>query len=109
MWSRHNRRWQMSIVITVPEVVAAAASDLGDLGSTIAAANSAAAASTTGVLAAGADEVSEAVAAVFAAHAQGYQSLSAQAAAFHQQFVALINAGAGQYAMAEGANVSPLQ
>ena len=59
----------------------------GDVGSTITEANAAAATPTTGILAAGADEVSAAVAAVFGAHAEGYQILSTQAAAFHQQFV----------------------
>ncbi|VAZ79072.1 PE-PGRS family protein PE_PGRS26 [Mycobacterium persicum] len=99
----------MSFVLTTPEFLVDAAADLTGIGSTIRAASTAAAAPTGGVLAAGADEVSAAVAAVFAAHAQGYQVLSAQAAAFHDQFVALVRAGAGQYAMAEAANASPLQ
>ncbi|WP_243633038.1 PE family protein [Mycobacterium uberis] len=42
---------------------------------------------TTGMLAVGADEVSSAIAALFGTYAQGYQELSVQAAAFHQQFV----------------------
>ena len=62
-----------------------------------------------GVLAAGADEVSAAITTIFAAHAQAYQALSAQAATFHQQFVQLMHAGAGSYASAEAANASPLQ
>lgn len=48
----------MSFVIAVPETIAAAATDLADLGSTIAGANAAAAANTTSLLAAGADEIS---------------------------------------------------
>jgi hypothetical protein len=48
----------MSFVVTAPEMVASAASDLASLGATINAANSAAAASTTGIAAAAADEVS---------------------------------------------------
>jgi len=99
----------MSFVIAAPEFVTAAASDLAHIGSTISAANAAALAPTTGVLATGADEVSAAVATVFDAHAQAYQALSAEAAAFHNQFVQLMNAGAGQYAAAEAANASPLQ
>ena len=78
----------------------------GEIGSTISAANAAAAAPTTGVLAAGADEVSAAIAALFGAHAQAYQALSAQAAAFHSQFVQLMNAGRGAYAGAEAANAT---
>ncbi|MGV7552391.1 PE family protein, partial [Mycobacterium kansasii] len=79
------------------------------VGSAVNAASAAAAASTTGVVAAGADEVSGAIAAVFGAHAQGYQTLSRQAAAFHAQFVRALSTGADLYAAAEAANVSPLQ
>jgi hypothetical protein len=60
-------------------------------------------------LAAGADSVSAAIAALFDAHAQAYQILSAQAVAFHDQFVQVLNAGAGSYAAAEAANVLPFQ
>ncbi|WP_139828676.1 PE family protein, partial [Mycobacterium riyadhense] len=95
----------MSFLFTQPEILGAAATDLAGIGSTISAANAASATATTSVLAAGADEVSAAVAALFSTHAQTYQTLSAQAAAFHQQFVrALTDAGAA-YAGAEAANV----
>jgi PE family len=50
---------------------------LADIGSAMSSANSAAAAPTTQLVAAGADEVSAAVAAVFGTHAKGYQALSA--------------------------------
>jgi PE family len=96
----------MSFVFTVPDVVSTAATDLASIGSTLTQANSAAAAQTTEVLAAGADEVSAAVAAFFGSHAHGYQAVSAQAAAFHQQFVQALNAGAGAYASAEAANAA---
>ncbi|ARG57788.1 PE family protein, partial [Mycobacterium kansasii] len=99
----------MSFVVAVPEFLAVAASDLADIASAVVAANTAAAAPTAGVLAAGADEVSAAIAAVFAEHATGYQTLSAQAAEFHRQFVQLLDASAGHYALAEAANASPLQ
>ena len=99
----------MSFVIVGPEVLAAAASDLTSLGFTISAANAAAAAPTTGLMAAGAYEVSAAVAALFGAHGQAHQALSAQAAAFHQEFVRALSAGAGSYAGAEAAAASPLQ
>ncbi|REQ17293.1 PE family protein, partial [Mycobacterium tuberculosis] len=71
----------MSFVSVAPEIVVAAATDLAGIGSAISAANAAAAAPTTAVLAAGADEVSAAIAALFSGHAQAYQALSAQAAA----------------------------
>jgi hypothetical protein len=47
----------MSFVIATPEFVTAAAGDLANIGSTLSEANAAAAASTTGVLAAAEDEV----------------------------------------------------
>lgn len=61
------------------------------------------------MLAAGADEVSAAIAASFSGHAQAFQELSAHAAAFHQRFARSLAAGASLYASAEAANTSPLQ
>jgi hypothetical protein len=68
----------MSYLVAAPEFLASAATDLGNIGSTLSAAHAAAAASTVGVLPQAADEVSEAVAAVFGAHAQQYQALSSE-------------------------------
>ncbi|BBX73930.1 hypothetical protein MSHI_18360 [Mycobacterium shinjukuense] len=95
----------MSYVIAAPDLVAAAASELAGIGATLSTANAAAAFPTTGILAAGADEVSAAIAALFGAHGQAYQALSAQAAQFHTQFVQSLQAGAGAYASAETTNV----
>ncbi len=94
----------MSFLIAAPEMVASAATDLAGIGSTINEANMAAAAATTGVLPAAADEVSLAIAAMFGSHAQQYQALSAQAELFHGQFVRALSSGASAYAGAE-ANV----
>jgi len=99
----------MSFVIAAPAVVESAATDLASIGSNISAANVAAATQTTAVVAAGADEVSAAIAALFGSHAQAFQAVSAQAASFHQQFVQALNSGAASYASAEAANVSPMQ
>ncbi|WP_141120141.1 PE family protein, partial [Mycobacterium malmoense] len=99
----------MSFVFATPEYVAAAASDLARIGWTITSANSVALGPTSNVLAPGADEVSASIAALFGAHSQVYQALSAQAAAFHEQFVQLMNGGAAQYLAAEAANTTPLQ
>ncbi|VAZ80402.1 putative PE-PGRS family protein PE_PGRS24 [Mycobacterium persicum] len=55
----------MSLVIAAPDLMASAAADLTGLGATLGSANVAAAAATTGVLAAAGDEVSAAIAAVF--------------------------------------------
>lgn len=98
----------MSFLFATPEYLAAAATDLSNIGSTISSANAAALAPTSGVLAPGADEVSATIAALFDAHSQAYQALSAQAALFHQEFVNLMSGGAAQYALAEAANASPL-
>jgi hypothetical protein len=87
----------MSFVSVVPDMIARAAEELDRLGSTLTAANAAAAAATTGLPAAAADEVSAAIASLLNTQAQEYQSLSAQAAGFHSQFVNLLNAGAGSY------------
>ncbi|QUR68799.1 PE domain-containing protein [Mycobacterium spongiae] len=97
----------MSYVVAVPEVVAAAATDLAGIGSTLNAANVAAAVPTMGVLAAGADEVSAAVAALFSAHARTYRALSTQVAGFHAQFVQAHARAGSTYATAEAANASP--
>ena len=98
----------MSFVIAAPESVASAASDLSGLGSALRAANFAAAPATTSVLAAAQDEVSAAIAALFGAHGAQYQALSAQVAAFHDEFVQALSSGGLRYASAEAANASPL-
>ncbi|POY00869.1 PE family protein, partial [Mycobacterium kansasii] len=95
----------MSFVITSPEMLATASAQLAGIGSAISEANAAAAAPITGVLAAGADEVSAAIAAMFTAHGQAYQAISAQAEAFHNQFVQTVAANAAAYASTEVANV----
>ncbi len=98
----------MSFLIASPEALAATATYLTGIGSAINAANAVAAAPTTEILAAGTDEVSTAISALFGAHAQAYQALSAHVAAFHDQFVHTLTAGAGSYMAAEAA-ASPLQ
>ena len=99
----------MSFVIAGPEFVTAAATDLANIGSNIQTANSAAATQTTSVLAAGEDEISAAIAALFTNHGQAYQLLSAQAEAFHNQFIQTLSAGTNAYTSAEAASASPLQ
>ncbi|WP_156452684.1 PE family protein, partial [Mycobacterium gordonae] len=96
-------------VSVAPEMVAAAAADVQSIGTTLSTASAAAAAPTVGIVAAGADEVSAAIATLFSGHAQVYQALSAEAELFHQQFVQLLNAGGAMYASAEAANLNPLQ
>lgn len=91
----------MSFVLAAPEELVTAASDLAGLGSTLTAAHAAAAAPTTGVLAAAADEVSTQIAALFSQHGLGFQQLSGQALEFHQRFVHALAGGASAYSSAE--------
>ncbi|GAB3032039.1 PE family protein [Mycobacterium bourgelatii] len=94
----------MSFVSVVPELVAQAARELDCLGSTLSAANSAAAAATTGIVPPAADEVSAAIASLLNSQAHEYQSLSARVAAFHSEFVNLLNAGVSSYINTEAGN-----
>lgn len=96
----------MSFVTAQPETLAAAAGNLQGIGATISGQNAAAAAPTTGVIPAAADEVSALTAAQFAAYAQTYQAVSAQAAAIHQMFVSTLATSAGSYAATEAANAA---
>ena len=96
----------MSFVTTQPEALSSASTALGGIGSSLSAQNSAAAAPTTGVVPAAADEVSALTAAQFAAHAQLYQAVAAQAAAIHEQFVNTLSTSAGSYAATEAANAA---
>ncbi|WP_063865792.1 PE family protein [Mycobacterium canetti] len=85
----------MSFVIAQPSFLTAAAADVAGIGSAISAANALAAGPSTALAAAAADEVSTAIAALFGANAQAYQQISAQAAAYHAQFVAALTSGGG--------------
>ena len=72
----------MSLLVAAPEVLASAATDLEGIRSALSAAEVAAATPTSGVVAAGADEVSTAVASLFSGHGQAYQELSARVLRF---------------------------
>ena len=94
----------MSYLIATPEALAAAVTDIAGIGSTLNAANAAAVGPTTKILAAGADEISAAVASLFGGHALDYQSLSARVAAYQSQFMTALSVGAQRYAASELAN-----
>ena len=96
----------MSFVTTQPEVLTTAAGNLQGIGSAMTAGSAAAAAPTTGVVPAAADEVSALTAAQFATHASMYQTISAQAAAIHEMFVNTLGISAGSYAATEAANAA---
>lgn len=94
----------MMFVTAQPETLAAAASRLQAIGSTLSAQNAAAAAPMTGVVPPAADAVSALTAAQFAGHAQAFQAVTAEAAAMHEMFVATLQTSAGSYAATEAAN-----
>ena len=99
----------MSLVTAAPELMTVAATDLANIGSTISAAHLVAATPTVAVIPAAADEVSSGIAHLFSQHAQDYQALAGQAAAFHEQFVQHLTSSAGSYASAEAASAKLLQ
>ncbi len=94
----------MSFVTTLPEELSAAAAKLAGIGSGMAAQNAAAAAPTTAIAPAAADEVSALQATQFTAFGNLYQSVSAQAQAIHQQLANALGTNAGSYGQAETAN-----
>src|ERR1700709_159923 len=96
----------MSCVSAQPDELTAAADNLQGIGSAMTAQNAAAAAPTTGVVPAAADEVAALMAAPFATHAEMYQVISAQAAAIHEMFVSTLGASAGSYGATEAANAA---
>ncbi|BCI85394.1 hypothetical protein NIIDMKKI_06000 [Mycobacterium kansasii] len=98
----------MSFVVAQPVWMVEAAAVLARVGSAVDAADAAVARATTTVAPAAADEVSVAVAALFASHGQAYQVLSVRAAAFEQQFVRALVAAANAYGGAEAVNVQQL-
>ncbi len=98
----------MAYVIAAPAMLAAAAAEVADLGSSLDAANAAARARTTAVVAAAEDEVSAGIAAVFSGHAQQFQALSGQAATFHEQFAHALSWAESSYDLSEAAAVQNL-
>jgi hypothetical protein len=96
----------MSYVIAAPDIMTATATDLATIGSTLDVAHMLAAAPTLAVTPAAADEVSTVIAQLFSQHAQGYQALARQAAAFQEQFVANLKTSAASYTSIEDAIAS---
>ena len=99
----------MSFVLVAPDMLATAAADAAQIGSAVTAGNLAAAIPTTDVAAAGADEVSAAIAALFGSHARQYQAAAAQAATYYEQFVGNLSAAAASYAGAEATIATSMQ
>jgi hypothetical protein len=98
----------MSYVIAAPEMMTAAASDLAAIGENVSAAHAAATAPAVALVPAAADEVSAAVTHLFSTYAQGFQSLAAKAATFHDQFVQTLKAGTHAYTATETSGAASL-
>lgn len=94
----------MSFVVAAPEAVTTAATNLAGIGSNLREATAAAAGQTTAITSAAADDVSLALSELFGTYGQQFQSLSDEAAAFHKEFVSLLNGGAATYLGAEITN-----
>jgi hypothetical protein len=103
---RPNGEVVVTLLSIAPDIVAGASQDLENLGSELRSAHAAAAAQTTAVVAPAADEISAAFTELLSTHAQGFQALSAQAAAFHDEFVKSLSGGAAQYVSTEAANAA---
>ncbi|ORB85430.1 hypothetical protein B1987_18360 [Mycobacterium kansasii] len=80
-----------------PHALEYAATDLAAIGSVFSEASAAAVIPTTGLLPAGADEVSSAMTALLTAHGLIWQALSRDYEWLHQQFVDLPNGGTEKY------------
>jgi hypothetical protein len=96
----------MSFVTTVPQAIAAAATQLEGIGNSFSAESAAAAAPTTAVAPAASDEVSALQASTFSTYGQLYQTVSAEAQAIHQQFVNLLQSSSNSYQGTESANAA---
>ncbi len=98
----------MGYVLAQPQVMATAAVDTAAIGTALDEAAAAAAGRTTGLVAAGADEVSAAVAVLFSANGQQWQALIGRAAVFHSEFARALVAAGNAYADAEAASAAAL-
>lgn len=96
----------MSFLQILPDELTAAATQLGALGSSMAAQNAAAIAPTTTLAPAAADEVSALQAALFTAYGAFYQQVSVEAQAIHDMFVNTLGISAGTYGTTEALNSS---
>ncbi|MGB6208947.1 PPE family protein, SVP subgroup [Mycobacterium sp.] len=94
----------MSFVTTQPDALEYAAGKLEGIGTSLAAQNTSAAASTTGVAPAAADEVSALQATQFTAYGNLYQQVSAEATAINQAFVQMLGLSGDSYGATEATN-----
>ncbi|WP_139805407.1 PE family protein, partial [Mycobacterium intermedium] len=96
----------MTSLLVEPEIVSAAVADIETIGSTVTAASGAAAAPTSNLLAAAADEVSVAFANLFGAYGKEFQAVVGQVEAFQTQFQRTLAAAANALGTAAAPNAS---
>ncbi len=96
----------MSFLTAVPAELAAAAAQLGAIGSALAAQNAGAAAPTTFISPAAADQVSILQSSIFTAYGALYQQLAAEAQAIQEQFVQTLGLSSGTYQATESSNAA---
>ncbi len=94
----------MSFVTTQPEALEYAAGKLEGIGTSLAVQNASAAAATTAVAPAAADEVSALQATQFSAYGNLYQQVSAEATAINQAFVQMLGLSGDSYGTTEATN-----
>ncbi|ORA09738.1 PE family protein [Mycobacterium asiaticum] len=99
----------MSQVSVIPDSLVAGAADFDNIVSALDEAHRLAAPATLALSPAAADEVSVSIAQHLSEHAQEYQTVMREAAAFHQQFVANLTASGSAYASAEDLIAALLQ
>lgn len=96
----------MSFLTAIPAELAAAAAKLGAIGSALAAQNAGAAAPTTAIAPAAADQVSIIQSGLFTAYGALYQQVAAEAQAIQEQFVQTLGLSSGTYEASESANAT---
>lgn len=96
----------MSFVITRPELLAATAGNLANIGASMTSSSAVVEGPTTQVVPPAADQVSGLVATQFAAHGLAYQTVASMASQIHEAFVSALSTGGMSYAVTEAANTA---
>jgi hypothetical protein len=99
----------MSFLNASPDALATAAGDLTNIREAVNDATAFASRSATGILPAGADEVSAAITSLFNSHAQTFNALAAQGESFHKQFASLLSGAGNTYKGTEQAALQSLR
>ena len=98
----------MAHLVTAPELLAMTAADIDKIRSALTEVNANVAGPTTALIAAAKDEVSEAIAKLFAKYGWHYQGVLAEAAAFHDEFTRALAGAGNTYANAEATQAALL-